>query len=454
MPVNLRQILGSALALALASCTPFAPIRESNAPLAAQNPPDGMPLALAWARGTEVTMGLDTGAGAAVMLFAETARALGGRVRGAGAVRSTNVEVSLLPGGPPLPGESYVITLGDAPLANCEGLLGWPALRAFVWNLDLPEGNHLFAYKTPFAARGWRWLPIDREANVLTVQMPGVGAVLLDTGSPLAVCLSPRKWAEFKKQYPHVKPTVYWGHSPAAGGYYARECAYLASFRLGPWEMKNVLVGENFVTEDAWGAPVPDYVMGMGALERRSVWIDGPAGKLYYSSPHGEIPRLLGLNQVGVTFIPRHGHYTAFVAEGSPAQQSGVKTGDVLVTIDGRRPEGMLAIDQATTQPGASVELCLRRQGRLNLVNWTLGESLAPVSLDPPVGSENLPAGDGSRSRQPEELSPPTLQTTGDALRQASDHQPEQRAAALPPASLNPSFPRSEASGDLHSSQL
>lgn len=352
-----------------------------------------MPQALAWANGTEVTMGLDTGAGAPVMLFPETVRALGGRLRATGNVRETNIEVSLTPGGPALPGPSYVAAGDESPRAFYDGLLGWPALRRYAWNLDLPEGNHFFAAEAPFAARAWRWLPISREAKELTVQMPGVGPVILDTGSPLAVCLSPRKWAEFKRKYPHVKPTVYWGYSPAAGGYYARECAYLASFRLGPWEMRNVLVGENFVTESAWGAPVPDYVMGMGALERRTVWIDGPAGKLYYSSPHGEVARLLGLNQVGVTFIPHDGQYSAFVAEGSPAQESGVRTGDVLVAINGRRPEDMFSIDQATTQPGASVELCLRRHGRLNLVRWTLGESLAPTPLiPPPAAKTDLPA--------------------------------------------------------------
>lgn len=431
MSLFLRHTAWCALAAALASCAPLLPLQPDKAPIQAQNPPDGMPLALAWARGTEVTMGLDTGSGAAVMFFDETARALGGRIRGSGPVRETNIEVSLAPGGNPLPGASYVTSLGEAPLANCEGLLGWPALRAFVWNLDLPEGSHLFASSTPFPAKGWRWFPIDREAKLLTVRMPGVGPVLLDTGSPLAVCLSPRKWAEFKAKYPHVKPTVYWGHSPAAGGYYARECAYLASYRLGPWEMQNVLVGENFVTENAWGAPVPDYVMGMGALDRRSVWIDGPEGKLYYSAPHGEIPRLLGLNQVGVTFIPQHGRYVAFVAEGSPAEQSGVKTGDILVSIDGRRPESMLAIEQATTQPGITVELCLRRQGQLHLVRWTLGESLAPASLDPPAESAPSPSETATSPSGP-----------GPAGRPSSDSATViRRASAEPPGSGSSSIP-------------
>lgn len=432
-----------ALALAWCSCAPLGHVQESGPPITAQNPPDGMPQALVWAGGTEVTMGLDTGSGAAVMLFPETARALGGRVRGTGVVRETEIEVAFAHGGRPLPGPSYVAAI-ESPLANCDGLLGWPALRRYAWNLDLPEGNHQFAHQTPFAARSWRWLPIVRDANELTVLMQGIGPVFLDTGSPLAVCLSPRKWQEFRKSHPHIQPTVYWGYSPAAGGYYARECAYLSTFKLGPWEMKNILVGENFVTESAWGAPVPDYVMGMGALERRSVWIDGPSGRLYYSSPHGEIPRLLGLNQVGVTFIPRNGQYIAFVAEGSPAEKSGVTTGDILVTIDGRKPEDMFAIDQATTQPGISVELCLRRHGRLNLVRWTLGESLAPSPLTPP----------GDRMPQPGESTPRATAQGSDFFFGRESAPGEATGQETPtPTAATPAFSPVRGSEPAHSSK-
>ncbi len=384
MTACLRHLAPIALLAFLASCLPLAP--DDGDAVTALNPPDGMPLLSGYVKGSEITLGADTGAGAAVMLFPETVEACGGRIRGSGAVRETNLDVSLSPHGKPLPDSRFVVMLEEAPFANCDGLLGWPALRRLVWNINLPAGKHQFERSLPMGIVTWKRLAIDPQADILTLLMPGVGRVTLDTGSPLAVCLSPQKWADFKKEHPHIRPTVYWGYSPASGGYYARECAYLASYCLGPWEMQNVLVGENFVTEKAWGGPVPDYVLGMGALDRRSVWIDGPQGRLYYSRPHGEAPRLLGLNQVGVTFIPQNGQYVAFVAQGSPAEQSGVKTGDVLVAIDGKRPDGMMAVDHATTQPGVRVELCLRRRGQLNLVRWTLGEGLAPAPLQAPDG--------------------------------------------------------------------
>ena len=392
----------------LAACAPLVP--EGDAPALALNPPDGMPMATAFVKGNEVTFGADTGNGAAVMFFPETVEALGGRMRGSGAVRETNLDVSLSPRGEPLPGPHFVAMHAPASFANCDGLLGWPALRQLIWNIDLPAGKHQFERSLPPGVAGWKRIAIDPRADILTLLMPDVGRVTLDTGAPLAVCLSPGKWKAFKGAHPHIRPTVYWGYSPAAGGYYARECAYLASYSLGPWTMKNVLVGETFVSEKAWGAPVSGYMLGMGALDRRTVWIDGKQGRLYYSRPHGEVPQLLGLNQVGVTFIPKNGHYVAFVAQGSLAEQSGVQSGDVLVTINGKRPDGMLAVDHATTQPGVSVELCLRRNGQLHLVRWTLGEGLSPAPLQAPAaklksddsaaapGKPILPAADGTAS--------------------------------------------------------
>lgn len=379
MTAATRLLAFCAALFLMAACAPLVP--EGDAPAFALNPPDGLPLAAAYVKGSEVTLGADTGNGAAVMFFPDTVEALGGRISGSGAVRETNLAVSFTPRGEPLPGPHFVAMHAPATFANCDGLLGWPALRRLVWNIDLPAGKHQFERSLPLGVAGWKRLAIDPQADILTLLMPGVGRVVLDTGAPLAVCLSPEKWKAFKREHPHIRPTVYWGYSPAAGGYYARECAYLASYSLGPWSMKNVLVGETFVTEKAWGAPVPDYVLGMGALDRRAVWIDGGQGKLYYSRPHGDVPQLLGLNQVGVTFIPKNGRYVAFVAQNSPAEQSGVRSGDVLVSINGKRPDGMLAVDHATTQPGARVELCLRRHGQLHLVRWTLGEGLSPAPL-------------------------------------------------------------------------
>lgn len=58
-------------------------------------------MALAWSSGTQLMMGVDTGAVQTSLLFSPAVESIGARLRGRGAMRTANVPVSLKDDGEP-----------------------------------------------------------------------------------------------------------------------------------------------------------------------------------------------------------------------------------------------------------------------------------------------------------------------------------------------------------------
>ena len=115
------------------SCVSHRPIQDSSSPpIDAANPLDGTPVALAWSSGTQLMMGVDTGAVQTSLLFSPAVESIGARLRGRGAMRTANVPVSLKDDGEPISRKQDVVMADQAPY---DGLLGWECSRKYVWNI-------------------------------------------------------------------------------------------------------------------------------------------------------------------------------------------------------------------------------------------------------------------------------------------------------------------------------
>ena len=82
------------------SCVSHRPIQDSSSPpIDAANPLDGTPVALAWSSGTQLMMGVDTGAVQTSLLFSPAVESIGARLRGRGAMRKWGRSFSEMTGG-------------------------------------------------------------------------------------------------------------------------------------------------------------------------------------------------------------------------------------------------------------------------------------------------------------------------------------------------------------------
>ena len=233
--------------------------------------PEHMPEVYAWCKGMRITMGADTGCAMPAVVFPVAANELGSEVKWGLRHQASNLEVSLSPDGAGWKNCPVIHSF----FATSDGLIGWPALKRYVWHLNPEEGIQTLQHSLPPEVREWDSVPIA-EGNCAVLNVPGVGECLLDTGAPHAVYIPRELWKEFRNSVPPSCRVGYFhGESPAAGGNFVIEVLRVPTFRLGRLTLQDVTVCQSFSNS-------PMVILGMECLRGVEVWIDGPGRKLYY----------------------------------------------------------------------------------------------------------------------------------------------------------------------------
>jgi hypothetical protein len=123
----------------------------------------------------------------------------------------------------------------------------------------------------------------------------------------------------------------------------------------------------------------------MEALSQREFWIDAPNNKIYFSQVKGASVRPR-LNLVGATFIPQKDGkepYRAYVAPWSTAWRAGLRSGDYLVSMNGRKHFDAHVLDYITTTEGAEATVVVRRLNNIITLQWTVPDSPEPADYHP-----------------------------------------------------------------------
>ena len=184
------------------SCVSHRPIQDSSSPpIDAANPLDGTPVALAWSSGTQLMMGVDTGAVQTSLLFSPAVESIGARLRGRGAMRTANVPVSLKDDGEPISRKQDVVMADQAPY---DGLLGWECIRKYVWNINYPKRSHRFFNKLPSRIKSWNKLSLIPGSDYPQIADKHGRRIILDTGAPHAVYISKKRWNAIKQAPPQA----------------------------------------------------------------------------------------------------------------------------------------------------------------------------------------------------------------------------------------------------------
>lgn len=366
------------------SCSQHVPVPPGAPPIDAINPVDGTPMAIAWYEDTPLKMGVDTGATQEAILFSPAVTELGKRIRGKGTMQSANVSVSFTERGPHLAETVDVSIVKTAPY---DGLLGWATINKYVWNLDIPKGHHQFSETLPARVKRWDHLKLVPKSDYAQIRDPKGRTIIIDTGAPYAIYIARKDWKAFKLDYPDAPVSVYSGFSPAAGGYYAYESTLISSYKIGDLELRNVVACESFADKGVMNTDKDiDIMLGIEAFYRREAWLDGPGNTLYFSSPRTSQYIRSSFNLVGATFIPdKNGNppCKAFVAEWSPAWNAGLRTGDILVSMNGRKHLDYSVLDYITMQEGAEATVTVQRKNKLITVEWTVPPRPEPGDYHP-----------------------------------------------------------------------
>lgn len=228
-----------------------------------------------------------------------------------------------------------------------DGYIGWRVVRNNIIEIDAETSSFEFHKKVPTKTKNWL------RASVQTNHPPGFEfleleltsaegkkiPIVIDTGLEAGVCLPPGLWLSWDKANANV-PRTLTVNSSSQGKMVDIEQGWAARFNIGPLCLTEVIVQETSRGNRNKLRSTNGVILGRTALRRLDIIVDG-AGRVAYLRPKESRARPVNHNRLGAVFLPSEENHqpVAHVAENSPAYEAGIRYGDVLVSLNGRRVE-------------------------------------------------------------------------------------------------------------------
>jgi hypothetical protein len=336
---------------------------------------------------------IDTGAGASC-LDETVARELGlprvGAVEARGVGGSETVafvQADSLEIGPVKLRAQNLVALPLASVAGArdigfDGILGYGFFSRFVVRIDYEKETFSLYEPGSFTPPpGATELPISLEGNVPSVAgvLNGTlrGTFRIDTGSNAMLDLH----GPFVAENRMIESARRIAHRPMAGigGMHVGVVARLESFALGPFVVRDPIVGLSEASEGAFATRMSAGNIGGGILRRFTATFDYAGGRMFLE-PNARLGEREPHDGSGLACWTEGGVRRAIhVEERSPAWRAGVRSGDRVLAVNGRASGDLTDGELARAlrgKPGTPVSVRFERGGVTRTVRFRLEEIL------------------------------------------------------------------------------
>jgi lipoprotein NlpI len=169
-----------------------------------------------------------------------------------------------------------------------DGVIGWPEVRDNILVFDSAHRTVRSVAQLPKETSGWLKLKVRTHSTLLleTPMSDGMtGAILVDTGAPQGVQLTPAQWQQARAAHPEAPSTIV-NHSTWSIGSFAAQAMWADVVRLGAVVLTDVPMENMPASEAAWlikAAPGAEVacVIGLDALARMDLVVDAKNGFAY-----------------------------------------------------------------------------------------------------------------------------------------------------------------------------
>jgi hypothetical protein len=186
---------------------------------------------------------------------------------------------------------------------------------------------------------------------------------LYDMGAGLNVMLS----TDFVRDSAllHKKRKFFIKEAEGLGGKVDMRLTVIKEFRLGPYRFRKVPV---YVFDDQYNVTSYPYLGGLignDLLRRFNVVINYPQ-RQFHLTPNSHYHEPFDYSYSGIELYLDNGQILlGDVAKGSPAEQAGLKEGDIVIAVNTNFSQNLNQYKAALQRSGESVKLIIRREGQL-----------------------------------------------------------------------------------------
>ena len=278
---------------------------------------------------------------------------------------------------------------------DVDGAIGWQPIRYNIIQIDADLKQAKWLAHAPPESTTWLKFHIRSQARILCLEIPGEeanrGVFSIDTGSSCGVALSPERWRAWTAAHTNQPTTLMAGYMPGAGTVVLEE-SWARELTLGPLALTEVPVMPANVAAQAMASPGFEASLGLAALRRLDVVVDGDIG-IAYLRPKSGPPPPYEHNRLGAVFAPlsmQGGDLVAHVIDGTPAYEAGIRNGDLLLKVGDldatkwRTDPKVLPLSRFWEQPpGTKLELLLKRGTQTIKTTAVLRQILGPDTGSP-----------------------------------------------------------------------
>jgi hypothetical protein len=168
------------------------------------------------------------------------------------------------------------------------------------------------------------------------------------------------------------KRKLYTKEGEGIGGSITMNITVIKEFRLGPYRFKNV---PTYVFDDEYNVTSYPYLSGLigNDILRRFNVIFNYEKRDIYLTPNTHFRELFDYSYSGIELYNIDDKIViGSVAKGSPAEQAGIKEGDIVVAINNNMTQNFAQYKIALQEANAKIKLIIRRDGELMQINMKI----------------------------------------------------------------------------------
>lgn len=257
-----------------------------------------------------------------------------------------------------------------------DGIVGFSVLSRYIFKIDYDSSMiSIFSNgRIKYPRGGWLYEPILRTLPVQTARIRDAVSAdsrfLFDIGAGL--CLMLNKDFIEDSNFLDKKRVLYAKEAEGVGGKIDMQLTVIKEIKLGPYKFKNIPA---FVFDDTFNITSYPYLSGIigNDILRRFNLILNYAKREFYFKPNTHFQQPFDYAYSGVELYYVDGEIIlGDVASKSPAEEAGLKEGDVLIGINNLLNQNIQAYKTALQAAGEKIRMIINRDGQLMEFNFRI----------------------------------------------------------------------------------